>query len=136
VATIPPQNWNRARFEIGVAIGANPRVWLKKIKAHAARRLILLSCDASRKAKYLVPRGAAARNVVAISSPRYIRLDSVMTTPTSNMGKRRWELSLCIGGSLGLVPVLAGIILFGTSPGTVLSRFTYFFFVLGLPAFY
>jgi hypothetical protein len=56
-----------------------------------------------------------------------------MTTPTSNMGKRRWTLSLCIGGSLGLAPVLAGIILFSTSPGTVLSRFAYFFFVLGLP---
>jgi hypothetical protein len=56
-----------------------------------------------------------------------------MTTPTSNMGKRRWKLSLCIGGSLGLVPVLAGINLFGTSPGTVLSRFAYFFFELGLP---
>jgi hypothetical protein len=56
-----------------------------------------------------------------------------MTLPNSKMRIRIWKLSLSIGGSLGLVPALAGLILFGTSQGTVLSRFAYFFFVLGLP---
>lgn|GEM_PF-5445412 len=46
---------------------------------------------------------------------------------------RRWKLSLCIGGALGIVPVLAGLVLFAVPHSGALARFAYLLFGFGLP---
>lgn len=47
--------------------------------------------------------------------------------------RTKWKRSLYIGGCVGIVPLFAGLVMFGVSPGTVLSRLAYLLFALGMP---